>query len=720
MVKRPVWIAFISIVLIIGNPGINGGQEAKQRPKIGLALSGGGAKGLAHIGVLKVLEQAGLPIDCIAGTSMGSVVGALYAIGYRADELRRIAVTTNWEDLLTDEVSRRYIAMEEKIWDGRYTGSFPISSRGLQLPSGLIAGQKISKYFARLTWSAHHIDDFKQLPIPFICVASDIGTGEAVPIDSGFLPDAIRASMAIPTVFTPIRLNNRLLVDGGLVRNLPAEDVKRLGAEIVIGVDVSFTLLPEDQIKSFLDIITQSLSFVEAQSRERQRALCHILIQPDISELSMFSFNKVEDIIRRGEIAAEAMLPQIRALMDSLNISPEYPVEFLPPKVDSIYIKSLKITGLQDVSRRLVLAELNIQVPGWISAQDLDDGIDRLYSSRFFERVTYKLIPSAQGSDLVIRVIEKSTHLFRFGLRYDSYFKAALLLNTTFRNLAEHGSNLILDLKLGDQSMVDLQYFIHTGLRQRFGLHATANHSSESFDIYEQKQRTSNIRSTAIKGELVLGSIFSTVAITGFGVRGEYIHLAPRVGSDSLVSRDFRLLSLYSLIWMDTFNHAVFPTRGQSLKLTGLLADRNVASNINMSRLHFDWKMVHPLHRRASLLMRCQLGAVHGKDIPLNYKFYLGGADSFDGLKYQERSGSYIQAVQAGVQFEIMPKRFLQLRWNYGNTSDQWKNLFIHRRAITGIGATLGAITPIGPIELTLMGGSWHRLLLYFNLGYKF
>ncbi len=720
MLQRVVWIAIMTILLIGEKPKVSWGQEAMKRPKIGLALSGGGAKGLAHIGVLKVLEQAGLPIDCIAGTSMGSVVGALYAIGYRADELKRIAITTNWEDLLTDEVSRRYVAMEEKIWDGRYTGSFPISNRGLQLPSGLMAGQKISKYFSRLTWSAHHIDDFKQLPIPFVCVAADIATGEAVPIDSGFLPDAIRASMAIPTVFTPIKLNNRLLVDGGLVRNLPAEDVKRLGADIVIGVDVSFTLIPEDQINSFLDIITQSLSFVEAQSRQRQWELCDILIQPDISELSMFSFNKVEEIIRRGEVAAEAMLPQIQALMDSLKIPPQPLNTFHPPKVDSIYIKALRIKGLKDVSRRLVLAELNFQAPGWISAQDLENAVDRLYSSRFFERVTYELIPSDRGSDLVIRVIEKNMHLFRFGLRYDSYFKASLILNTTFRNLAEHGSNLVLDLKLGEQSMVDLQYFIHTGLRQRFGLHATANHSSESFDIYDQKQRTANIRATTVKGEAVLGSIFSTVAITGFGVRGEYIHLAPRVGSDMVSTRNFRLLSLYSLIWMDTFNHAVFPTRGQSMKLMGLVADRRAGSNVNMSRLHFDWKLVHPVHRRASLLLRCQVGAAHGDTIPLNYKFFLGGADSFDGLKYQERAGNYLQAVQAGVQFEVMPKRFLQFRANFGNTSDTWKNLFIHGRAITGIGATAGAITPIGPIELTLMGGSWHRLLVYVNLGYKF
>lgn len=713
-----VWL--ITTLLIVFS-GVNSfSQENKPRPKIGLALSGGGAKGLAHIGALKVLEETGIPIDYIGGTSMGSIVGALYAIGYQANELEKLALNTDWTDLLTDEVSRRYVAMEEKIWDGRYMGSFPISKRGVQLPSGLIAGQKISNFLARLTWSVHHINDFKELPIPFICVATDIATGEAVPIDSGFLPDAIRASMAIPTVFTPVKLEDQLLVDGGLVRNLPAEDVKRLGADIIIGVDVSFTLIPEEDIKSFLDVITQSLSFVEAQSREKQHALCKVLIQPDISELTMFDFEKVEEIIQRGETAARAMLPQIMTLMDSLNLSTSQQFEFIPPKVDSIYIKDLKLQGLRDVSRRLVLAELDIQSPTWISAKDLENAIDRVYSSQFFERVTYKLIPSDQGSELIVRVIEKNIDLFRFGLRYDSYFETALLLNTTFRNLAEHGSNLVLDVKLGEQSIVDLQYFVHTGFRQRFGLHATANYTSEIIDIYNEKQREASMRARSIKAETLLGTIFSTKAITGFGLRGEYLRIKPRIGTDSLRTKDYKFVSLYGLIWMDTFNKAVFPNEGQSLRFSWIVTDKRIASNVTFTQLHFDWQGAYQIHSKVSFLSRLQLGAMTGSNIPLSYQFHLGGADSFLGLKYQERCGKILQVLQLGLQYEVASKRFVQLRGNIGNTSDEWKNLFIRNRAITGVGATVGAATPIGPIELTLMGGSWHRFLLYFNLGYKF
>lgn len=695
-------------------------RDSIPNKKIGLALSGGGAKGLAHIGVLKVLEEVGIPIDCITGTSMGSVVGALYAIGYRADELEKLALKTDWTDMLTDEVSRRYIAMEEKIWDGRYFGSFPIKKGGVQLPSGLIAGQKISNFFSRLTWSAHHINDFKQLPIPFTCVATDIITGEAVPIDSGFLPDAIRASMAIPTVFTPIMLQDRLLVDGGLVRNLPAEDAQRMGADVIIGVDVSFTLLPPESIQSFLDIITQSLSFAEAQSRMTQHKLCDILIQPDMSGVSMFSFNQAEELIRRGEAAARKMLPRLQTLVDSLNLTVENRFQFIPPKVDSIYIRDLKIRGLRDVSRRMVLAELNILSPGWISAKELQQAIDRVYSSQFFERVTYELIPSDKGSSLIIRLLEKTTDQFRFGIRYDSYFKAALILNTTFRNLAEHGSNLVFDVRLGEESMLDLQYFVHTGFQKRVGLHTRVNYTSKIIDLYQDKLRQSSMRVRPLTGEALFGTIFSTKIITGVGIRGEYTNIEPRIGPPDIPDERNRFLSIFGLIRSDTFDRSIFPSKGYSVYLSSLAADERIASNVTFFHHHFDWQAAHPITSQISLLSRVQIGLSAGSKIPLNYRFLLGGVDTFLGLKYQERNGKHLQALQLGMQYEFMPKRYLLLRGNIGNTTNRWQNLFIHKRYVTGIGVTAGAATPIGPVEITAMSGSLHRFILYFNLGYKF
>lgn len=695
-------------------------REVRTSPKIGVALSGGGAKGFAHIGVLKVFDEIGLPVDCITGTSMGSIVGVLYTIGYSADEIERIALRINWENLLVDKPSRRYLSMEEKMRDGRYVRSFPIRQGVVQLPAGLIRGQKIATTLSRLTWSVHHIDDFKQLPIPFACVATDIATGEAVTLDSGFLPDAIRASMAIPTVFTPIKIENHLLVDGGLIRNLPVEDVINLGAEFVIGVDVSFALLPEDKLNSFFDIITQSLSFVEAKSREKQHRLCNILIKPDVSEFTMFDFNDVTALIKRGEDAARQMLPRLQRLIDSLNLSTDQPYQYIPAQVDSIYITDLRIEGLKSISRRQILAELNMPCPKWISAEELEQIIDRVYSTQLFERVTYKLIPAMKGMKLIVRVIERSDDLFQFGLRYDNKDKAALLLNTTFRNLIKQGSVLFLDFRLGDEHQFDTQYFIHTGLRRRLGFRARLNYNAELFDIYQQKQRIANLRIRTTTSDMFLGTIFSTTAMAGMGVRGEYSFINARIAPPDYQTRDQRVISLYGLIWTDTFNRAVFPTRGQSFMLTSIIADTRIGSGTTFTYLNLDWHALNRVHSKITLLSRIRFGTTTGHDVPIRYQFFLGGVDSFLGLEKHESAGRHQQAFQAGIQYEVIPNRFIIFRWNFGCTSNERRYLFKKDLLITGGGITVGANTPIGPIEFTVMRGNRHNLMTYFNVGYKF
>jgi len=695
------------------------GQEAPHRPKVGLALSGGGAKGFAHIGVLKVLEEIDMPIDYIAGTSMGSVVGALYAMGYKAREIEKIALSTDWPGLLTDEHSRRYLSMEEKLWDGKYLGDLSIREKKVMLPAGLIAGQKITDMLSKLAWPAHHINDFSQLPIPFACVATDIGTGEAVVLDKGFLPDAIRASMAIPTVFTPIVIDKRLLVDGGLVRNLPAEDVKNMGADIVIGVDVSFTLLPLDQLNSFLDIITQSLSFVEAKSRSKQHEICNYLIEPNMDGLDMFSFTQVKKNIQRGEEAALDVLPQLYALVDSLHIAKREP-GFIPAKIDSFYIHDFSIEGLNDVSQRLVLAELNFKKNSWISSDELDEAISRLYSTQFFERVTYKLIPLQNGIDLIIRVYEKTADVFRFGLRYESTTKSSLTLNTTFRNIAEHGSLLALDLRLGQRSQIDVYYFLHTGLLRTSGFQANVNYLDESIDIFEQQQRTARLSVKQTTGELFLGSIFSTRVMTGMGLRAEFARIRPRIGPEYYQVRDEKYMSVFGRLWLDTFNRAVFPDKGHALRLSATFASKRIGSDLNFTHYLLDWQGRYPLDAGWALMTRVQLGTTIASDLPITYTFFIGGADSFVGYKYRERSAKHMQALYLGVQYEVQPRRFLQLHANIGNSTNVRNDLFDKHRLISGIGATFGVATPIGPLEFTVMGSREYNFMTYFNIGYKF
>ncbi len=710
-------LPFICAVLLVA-PAL--AQETFQRPRIGLALSGGGAKGFAHIGVLKVLEEIGLPIDCITGTSMGSVIGGLYAIGYTTDSLAALARRKDWPQFFNDAATRRDLPMEEKLWDGRYFATFPIRKGNVQLPGGLVAGQKISALLSRLTWSVHHLTDFKQLPIPFACVATDLETGEAVTLDHGFLPEAIRASIAIPTVFTPVQLDDRLLVDGGVIRNFPVEDVRRLGADIVIGVDVGSPLSSRERLNSFFDIIDQISSYRAAEINALQRRRCDILITPDLTGLTAASFDRADTLIKRGAIAARRMLPRLRALADSLRTLMPSRRLYKIPHIDSLRIHDVAITGLRDVSRRLVLSELDLILPIWVTAAGIEKAMARIYSSQFFERVTYRLEPQGSGTKLIIDVVEKNADAFRFGLRYDSSSKAALLLNTTFRNRAEHGSILLFDLRLGDQLQIDGQYFLHLGLSPRFGLRARGNYSRNTLEIYQQNRRIASLRQRSIFLETFFGSIFSNSMVAGLGVKREFDHFSPEVAPPTFKTIKESFTSLFGLFWIDTLDRAVFPSRGHFVFIKSEAGYKNIGGNISFLQHYADWRSFFPVHTRLAILTRLQLGSAHKSGLPLNYQFFLGGADSFVGLRPQELTGKSLQALQLGLQYEIMPHRFVLWRWNIGNTFDQWQVRYNRRRFITGAGLTLGAPTIIGPVELTIMGGSRHSLLANFNIGYKF
>src|SRR5437660_12443867 len=254
--------------------------------RIGLALSGGAARGLAHIGVLKVLERAGIPVDVIAGTSMGSVVGGLYAVGYSAAQLDTIVRGQDWFRLLTDPVDRRDLPIDREVGAGRLMRTLPIQRGGVQLRKSVVPGQRIWELLTRLTWSAHSVHDFRRLPIPFAAVATDLETGQAVVLDRGFLPDAIRASMALPSVFAPVELGPNVLLDGGVVRNLPARDASAPGADVLICSDVTDPLEPRDSIVSLVVVLAHSVSFRVLDSESAERAAWHVLLLPVVQAVT--------------------------------------------------------------------------------------------------------------------------------------------------------------------------------------------------------------------------------------------------------------------------------------------------------------------------------------------------------------------------------------------------------------------------------------------------
>ena len=319
-----------------------------QRKKVGIVLSGGGAKGVAHIGVLQVLEKAGIPVDVIVGTSMGSIVGGLYAIGYSADQLDSLVRVQDWMFLLSDKVNRYDLPFGEKEQDGKYLLSLPFD-RGKKRPSGFISGQNVYNLFSDLTIGYHDSLDFLQLPIPFACVAADMFHREEIVMKGGNLVQAMRASMAIPGVFTPVRTGNRVLVDGGILNNFPTDVARELGAEIVIGVDVQADLMKEDKLESVSGVIPQIINLLCMNKHEANVKLADLVIRPDMKGYTAASFSarSIDSLLARGKVAALQQWSEITRVKELIgesgNVDNGIPKARQPGKIP---IRNIIIRGL--------------------------------------------------------------------------------------------------------------------------------------------------------------------------------------------------------------------------------------------------------------------------------------------------------------------------------------------------------------------------------------
>lgn len=370
-------------------------------PKLGLALAGGGAKAAASLGVLKVLEREGIPVSFIAGTSMGAAVGGLFAAGYSPDEIERIFLANDWNSIFTDTPPRAFLTQQQKEAGSRYLLEFTVTEGSFMPPTGLTGGQRLINLLGAKTLAASFEADlnFDKLPVPFRAVATDIETGDAVVLGGGLLHEAIRASMAIPLVFQPVEINGRLLVDGGLAKNLPVDVVREMGAEVVIAVDASTQLEHQEHLKSLIEIMSQSISLQVRRESERQAALADLVITPDTSAYSFMDFPAVSDIIRKGEEAALAALPRIREIMLKKRTEPRGTERFR--------ITSLAVRGNVHVSEAtLRFAMAPVLFPREATIDDLLSALGDVYRLGYFFDVSLDLEQEGEGTRALLTVVE--------------------------------------------------------------------------------------------------------------------------------------------------------------------------------------------------------------------------------------------------------------------------------------------------------------------------
>ncbi len=711
-------------------------QEAEPRPKIGLVLSGGGAKGFAHVGVIKVLVEAGMPIDYVGGTSMGGIMGGLFAMGYSPESLEKIVLDQNWENLLAGKIPRRSLSMPEKAEDGRYFFTIPFRDKKLELPSGLVAGQSVYNLLSYYASPAYGIHDFSKLEIPFLCVAADIETGEFVVLDKGYLPDAMRATMAIPTVFSPMEINDRLLVDGGLVNNYPVEQVRNMGADIIIGVDVSEHLKSKDELNSLIKILTQSTAFLRKPLHEAGIENTDILIKPDIEGYSASSFNNADSLIIKGEWAARAMLPEIRKMLDSINrifpLKPEYHLDAKP--MDSILINELVLEGINKVSPNFVRGVLQLDVTHYHKLEKVYTALTKLYGTQNFDQIQYRFDTLARGGyRFAIDLKEKPGGEFRVGINYDSDFKTSLLLNFTLRNTLLSNGRLLVDFALGDNNLLRADYLYDRGVKPGFGLSFRA----ENFKAYTYQGKT-KVGSFHFSNALLDAYTQSNIAdftLVGGGFQLEFSSLRPEVFLFDIDRINDFNTNLFAFLKMDNLDRLVYPTKGfrlsSQIKLV-MNAQDSLENEINqMILLTARYEAAVSIHNKITLVPQVYFGSMLTRDDAIlpQYYVYMGGLRQnklnaiypFVGLEFMQATGYNGLIGRLDIQYELYKNLYLIPKYNIGFRSDKIEDIFSQTSPIHGYGLTLGLDTLLGPVEVTVMSSDYNsKILGYFSLGYTF
>jgi len=654
MNQRTIRIVLLIISMTGGllNAQINDSID-KGSPKIGLVLSGGGAKGFAHIGVLKVLEQYGIRPDYITGTSMGSIVGALYSLGYSATQLERIVTETDWEMLFSDKISFRDIPILDK---NNYPG-YPLKMafvNGVKpsLPTGMIQGQQIQALFSKLVWESNIYPDFDAFPIPYRCVATDIISGKAVVIKEGNLAEAMRSSMAIPTVFSPVDKNSMLLVDGGIVRNFPVQDCIEMGADIVIGVYTGFNDNPKKKdLSSMIKLLARTSAFPGIIDSKEQAKKTDVLIEPDLSGYGPDSFRKVKEIIALGEKAAEdpkvvSKLKEIASLTKTKGSISPYPNNM------RLWVDKIEVTGCTLTNKRTIKKISGLKPKRGISADEIDDAMRKIYSTWQFEKVTYSIKRTPDEQILVFQVYEKNRATLNLGLHYDNSYGPNVLMKASYNNLFLKSTKASAKLSISQNPRVLLRYQFYPTTRRRIEL---------SFNTYLQLSKMPDI----VKEEndvYTLGHYVYAFADFNISLNWRPIKntmLQTKVGkqfSNIVLKEGMELYyntntvnynySFYQFrMYVNTLNDPYFPTEGLYLDIrykynfqirsdqndTSLLEEKQTNNN---EIINFHYQQYFLIANRVSVIPELSFGAMSEKAF-ITEKFFLGG------LNYSLRPNTY-------------------------------------------------------------------------------
>ncbi len=647
------FLPLILSVLLLAAPGVAGDPPPPSRPRVALVLAGGGARGAAHLGVLKVLEEMRVPVDLVVGNSMGAAVGALHATGMSAAGIEGLMEEVDWQDIFSDRAPRTDLSYHRKRDDALYLTNRDLGWKegGLKLPRGLLAGQKLQFLLQSSTLSAAGAPDFDALPIPFRAVATDLVSGEAVTLSGGDLAEAVRASMSVPGVFPPVEREGRLLADGLVVKNFPVDVALAWGADVVIGVNIPSPDLTAGEIDSLLAVSRRVLDLLTDQNIKPQIDLLRegdILIEPDLGDIGSADFDRMREAARMGERAARGAAP----LLARLSLPPQEYARLRAgrpaPAWESSPLAEVRVEGQSLVPASTIRAEMRTRPGRPLDLDLLRSDLTRLYASGDFETVDFRLQQGASGPILLVRVKERSwgPGYLRFGLGIDDDFAGggtySLRAGYLRTWVGPGGGEWRLDLALGRARSAFSEFYQPLAAGSPFFLAPSVEVRADQVSLFSGDDEVALYGLASGRLSLEVGAALGRWGECRAGAWRAEAETERRVGDPSLPERETMHRGGWSFsLAADTLDRTDFPRGGRSFLLDLDVAMGQMGSDADYEKRLLRWREAF-CFRGAALQAGLDLGTANGTDVPLDDQFTLGGFLSLSGLRNGQLRGPYL------------------------------------------------------------------------------
>jgi NTE family protein len=733
----------IIFLLLISSFSLYSQNKPKKKDiKVGLVLSGGGAKGFAHIAVIKVLEEAGVRIDYIGGTSMGAIVGGLYAAGYNGKQLDSILKSINYQQLLAGGLPRKSKPFYEKENGEKYVLILPIKKGKVGIPAGLTGGQNLLNLLTRLTQQVNNIHDFNKLPIPFLCIATNLENGKQEVLKKGFLPLAMKASGSFPTLLAPVEINGKLLTDGGIVNNFPVKEVKNMGADILIGVNTQSGLNKKDNLDSAVKILNQIVGFQISQNGKGKNKYVDVLIKPNVKKYNVVSFDEVDEIMKEGDSAAREKMKELKAIAKQ---------QIKKPKTTTIknnftqkfVIKKIEVAGNKNYTRAYMLGKLNIKRMDSINYDTLESCLNNIAATGNFESIQYSMLESDDGETVKFKVKESEiSNYLKLGIHYDDLYKTGVLINLTSKHLLNKNDVLSTDIILGDNLRYNFNYFIDNGFYWSFGIRSRYNNLQANVNFKEANVNKISLSYEDITNQIYVQTVFNRTFAVEMGAEHKNIKAyTETIGTlDTIPTNASRLyfdksdyFNLIASIKIDTYDKKYFQKKGFYLNtdFKWFLGSSNYNKNFEtFSQLKGKLGIAYTFFDKLTTHLISEAGLTFGKNENRVLDFNLGGYGEnfinefvpFYGYDFAELSENSFLKTGLTLRYEFLPKNYLMTTANYARVEKDIFNrgkLFENTKSGYMIG--YGLDTFLGPVEINYAWSPDHNeKYWYFNVGYWF